>query len=63
MPGWMQGIATYNPVEWAVRAGREGIAADPDWVIVLSRMGWLLLFAVVCGWLATAAFRVYQKSI
>jgi ABC-2 type transport system permease protein len=63
MPGWMQGIATYNPVEWAVRAGREGLAADPDWVIVLSRMGWLLLFTVVCGWLATAAFRVYQKSI
>jgi hypothetical protein len=26
-------------------------------------MGWLLVFTLVCGWLATAAFRVYQKSI
>jgi ABC-2 type transport system permease protein len=63
MPGWMQSIATYNPVEWAVRAGREGLAASPDWGIVLSRIGWLLLFALVSSWLATAAFRVYRKSI
>ena len=29
----------------------------------LTRLGWLALFTFVCGWLATAAFRVYQKSI
>ena len=23
MPGWMQGVARYNPVNWAVQAGRE----------------------------------------
>jgi ABC-2 type transport system permease protein len=63
MPGWMQSIATYNPVEWAVNAGREGLAAGPDWGVVLSRMGWLALFTVICTWLATRAFRVYQKSI
>lgn len=63
MPGWMQSIATYNPVEWAVNAGREALVASPDWGLVLSRIGWLLVFTLVCGWLATAAFRVYQKSI
>ena len=30
---------------------------------MLMRLGWLALFAFACGWLATAAFRVYQKSI
>ena len=63
MPGWMQSIATYNPVEWAVDAGREGLASGPDWSLVFSRMGWLLAFTLVCTWLATRAFRVYQRSI
>lgn len=63
MPGWMQSVATYNPVEWAVTAGREALAASPHWSVVLTRLGWLALFTFICGWLATAAFRVYQKSI
>ncbi len=63
MPGWMQSVARYNPVNWAVEAGREGLAAGPDWSLVLTRMGWLALFTVVCTWLATRAFRVYQRSI
>jgi ABC-2 type transport system permease protein len=63
MPGWMQSVATYNPVEWAVNAGREGLASSPDWGVVLSRMGWLAVFTVICTWLATRAFRVYQRSI
>lgn len=63
MPGWMQSVATYNPVEWAVSAGRSGLAAGPDWGLVMSRIGWLVVFTLVCTWLATAAFRVYQKSI
>jgi ABC-2 type transport system permease protein len=63
MPGWMQSVARYNPVDWAVEAGREGLAAGPDWSLVLTRMGWLALFTVVCTWLATRAFRVYQRSI
>jgi ABC-2 type transport system permease protein len=63
MPGWMQSVARYNPVDWAVEAGREGLAAGPDWSLVLTRMGWLALFTVVCTWLATRAFRVYERSI
>ncbi len=63
MPGWMQSVAKYNPVNWAVQAGREGLASGPDWSLVLTRMGWLALFTLVCTWLATRAFRVYQRSI
>ena len=63
MPGWMQSVATYNPVEWAVNAGREALVASPDWGVVLGRIGWLLVFTLVCTGLATRAFRVYQRSI
>ncbi|MEZ5126104.1 MAG: ABC transporter permease [Thermoleophilia bacterium] len=63
MPSWMQSIARFNPVEWAVQAGREALLAEPDWSAVLARFGWLLAFTIVCGWLATRAFRVYQRSI
>jgi ABC-2 type transport system permease protein len=63
MPQWMQDVAQYNPVNWAVQAGRAGLAADADWSVVFSRMGYLAVFTVVCTWLATRAFRVYQRSI
>ena len=46
-----------------MQAGREALAAHGDWSIVLSRTGYLLIFTVVCTWLATRAFRVYQRSI
>jgi len=63
MPQWMQDVAQYNPVNWAVQAGRAALAANADWSIVFSRMGYLAVFTVVCTWLATRAFRVYQRSI
>src|SRR5512135_2063355 len=39
----------------AARAGRPGL--------VLTRTGALLALAVVCGWLATRAFRAYQRFV
>ena len=62
MPGWMQGVAKYNPVNWAVQAGREASPPARTGSVVF-RMGWLLAFTVICTWLATRAFRVYQRSI
>ena len=51
MPGWMQSVARYNPVNWAVEAGRAGLAAGPDWGLVFTRMGWLALFTSSAhGW-------------
>ena len=62
-PGWIQQIARYNPVNWAVQAGRAALSANTDWGLVLSHTGYLLILAVVCGWLSTRAFRSYQRSV
>jgi ABC-2 type transport system permease protein len=62
-PGWMQQIARYNPVNWAVQAGRAALGANTDWGLVLSRIGGLFILAIVCGWLSTRAFRAYQRSV
>ena len=63
MPPWMQGLARANPLNWAVEAGRAGLTADADARFILARLAGLLAFAVVCAWLATRAFRVYQRSV
>jgi ABC-type Na+ transport system ATPase subunit NatA len=63
VPGWIQTISRYNPVEWTVTAGREALTANPDWGLVLSRLELLVALAAVCTWLATPAFRTYQRTI
>jgi ABC-2 type transport system permease protein len=62
MPSWMADAARFNPVNWAVEAGRSALAATPDWGVVLSRCGLLLALALACAWLSTLAFRSYQRS-
>ena len=42
---------------------RAALATNGDWSIVFIRMGYLAILTVVCTWLATRAFRVYQRSI
>jgi ABC-2 type transport system permease protein len=63
MPGWMQEASMVNPVTWSVEAGREVLKGQPDWQAVLIRLGALAVFAVFSAWLATEAFRAYQRSI
>jgi hypothetical protein len=63
MPGWIQTVARYNPVEWAAQAGRGALTASPDWGLVVSRAGLLAALCLVCTWLATRALRSYQRSI
>jgi ABC-2 type transport system permease protein len=63
MPAWMQTVARYNPVNWAVSAGREAVQAQVDWSLVATRGGLLLVLVVLCGWLATRTFRTYQRSL
>ncbi|MFE3743727.1 ABC transporter permease [Streptomyces sp. NPDC059096] len=63
MPSWMARIADFNPVNWAMVAGRSAMAADPDWGEVLSRGGALLVLAVAAVRLSTRTFRSYQKSV
>ena len=61
-PGWIRTAARFNPVNWAVEAGRGALSSSPDWGVVLARLGLLAAFALVCGWLATRAFRAYHRS-
>ncbi|RPI31082.1 MAG: ABC transporter permease [Actinomycetota bacterium] len=63
IPGWMQAVARYNPVDWAVQAGRGALSTDPDWTAVLWRLALLAVFTAVSGALATRAFRVYRRSV
>jgi ABC-2 type transport system permease protein len=62
-PGWIQAIARFNPVNWAVEAGREAVGTDVDWSFVWSRVGFLAVFTLLCAWLSTRAFRTYQRSV
>ncbi len=61
-PGWVQTLARYNPLDWAVVVSREALSAAPDWGAVWPRIAALAGLAVVMGWLATLAFRAYQRS-
>lgn len=63
MPGWIENVARFNPADWAVQAGREAVAADVDWSVVLSHGGSLAAFALACAWLGTRGFRAYQRSV
>ena len=59
---WVAKVAAFNPFEWAVVAGREALSASPDWASVWGHLGLLAAFTAVLAWVATRAFRVYQRS-
>ncbi|MFE1750193.1 ABC transporter permease [Streptomyces anandii] len=63
MPGWMRHIADFNPLNWAMLAGRSAMSADPDWGVVASRGGALVGLALIGVWLSIRALRSYQRSI
>ncbi len=63
MPGWIQHASDFNPVNWAVIAGRAATSSSPDWGLVASRVGFLVALLGLCLWFATRAFRAYQKSV
>jgi len=62
-PKWVQTVARYNPVDWAVVASREALAATPDWGVVGSRLGLLVILAATMAYLGTRAFGRYQRSL
>jgi ABC-2 type transport system permease protein len=63
MPDWINSVADYNPVDWAIRAGREAVGPATDWGTVAGYCGLLALFALLCLMLATRAFRAYQAQV
>jgi len=56
-------MADFNPVNWAVVAGRTATSANPDWALAASRAAFLAGLLVVCLAFATNAFRSYQRSV
>lgn len=62
-PDWIQTVAQYNPVNWAVEAGRVAMTATPDWGLILPRLAGLAVLAVLSTAWATRTFRSYQRSI
>ncbi|KKD04421.1 ABC transporter permease [Streptomyces sp. WM6386] len=63
MPGWMRHIADFNPLDWAMVAGRSALSENPDWSDVLVRGGALSALAVAAVWLSIRTFRSYQRSV
>ena len=61
--GWIADIARFNPVNWAVEAGRSATSAQADWGLIGSRAGYLALVLAVSVWLAGRAFTTYQRSL
>jgi ABC-2 type transport system permease protein len=62
-PAWVRHVARYNPVDWATTASRSALSAHADWGAILPRLGCLAALAAVMAWLATRAFRTYQRSL
>jgi ABC-2 type transport system permease protein len=63
MPDWMQTASGFNPVNWAVEAGREALTASPDWGLIGSRAAFLAAFLAATLSVAVRAFRAYQRSV
>jgi ABC-2 type transport system permease protein len=63
MPKWIQHASDFNPVNWAVLAGRTATSTHPDWGLAASRAGFLVALLAACLVFATRAFRSYQRSV
>jgi ABC-2 type transport system permease protein len=63
VPGWIQTVAKFNPVNWAVEAARGAAMQKIDWGLVAGRIGLLAALTVVCAAFATHAFNKYQRSL
>ena len=62
MPGWMQAIASRNPLNWEVQIGRDALAANTDWAAVAVRSGGLLALAVLAVAISVTTFRSYARN-
>ena len=63
LPGWMQAIANWNPLNWEVEIGRSVLSANPDWSAITIRGGGLLALAVIAVAVSVTTFRSYAKNV
>jgi len=63
IPRWIAHVADFNPVNWAVVAGRGATSSHPDWGVVASRTGFLAVLLLLTLAFATRAFKSYQRTV
>jgi ABC-2 type transport system permease protein len=63
LPGWMQAIAAWNPLNWEVEIGRSVLSAAPGWAAVTMRLGGLLALAVIGVAVSVRTFRSYARNV
>ncbi len=63
VPGWIRTVAKFNPVNWAVEAGRSAAMQKTDWALVMSRIGLLVAVMLASAAFASWAFAKYQRSL
>jgi ABC-2 type transport system permease protein len=63
VPSWIREVSRFNPVNWAAQAGRSAALGPSDWGLIGERVGLLALMLLFASFLATRAFRAYQRSL
>ncbi len=63
LPNWIQTVAKFNPVNWAVEAARSAAMQRTDWGLVGERLALLAALVLVSAYLAERAFARYQRSL
>jgi ABC-2 type transport system permease protein len=63
MPDWIRTVSKFNPVNWAVEAGRSAAMQNVDWSLVAGRFALLAALVLISAALATRAFGVDQRSL
>jgi ABC-2 type transport system permease protein len=63
MPGWIQVVANFNPVNWAVTAARAALMGTGPLDAIALRMALLAACGVLGAAVATSSFRAYQRSV
>jgi len=63
MPGWMQSVARFNPVDWGVRAARSAVLTGGHWGLVAEYVGLLIAATTVTAAFATWTFSAYRRSL
>jgi len=63
LPGWMQAIAAWNPLNWEVEIGRSVLSAAPGWAAVTMRLGGLLALGIIAVAVSVRTFRSYARNV
>jgi ABC-2 type transport system permease protein len=63
MPGWMQTVAQFNPVNWGVHAARDAVVTGGNWGSVGGHLAMLAALVTATTGFATWTFRAYQRSL